>query len=164
MIENAMALGPLCTDEFTDRGLAPTDPSHFRAIYLRVGSVPCSEGRHSPPYLLGSCTPRRKLNVSAESGVQFASLTDTVTTTNKACLIAYPHPDIPPAKSILHIEFGPLTSGIGLLERFINLFSSTEIQFADPATPFANAQKTADLLGDNAFLVEQLDFGHASLA
>ena len=35
---------------------------------------------------------------------------------------------------------------------------------ADPITPFASAQKTANLLGDNAFLVEQLGYGHTSLA
>lgn len=35
---------------------------------------------------------------------------------------------------------------------------------ADPITPFASAQKTANLLGDNGFLVEQLGFGHTSLA
>jgi len=35
---------------------------------------------------------------------------------------------------------------------------------ADPITPFVSAKKTADLLGDNAFLVEQLGFGHTSLA
>ena len=35
---------------------------------------------------------------------------------------------------------------------------------ADPITPFASAQKTAELLGDNAFLVHQLGFGHTSLA
>jgi len=36
---------------------------------------------------------------------------------------------------------------------------------ADPITPLANAQRTANLLGsDNAFLIEQLGFGHSSLA
>ena len=35
----------------------------------------------------------------------------------------------------------------------------------DPVTPFANARSTANLLGsDNAFLIEQLGFGHSSLA
>jgi hypothetical protein len=34
----------------------------------------------------------------------------------------------------------------------------------DPITPFASAQHAATLLGDNAFLVEQLGFGHSSLA
>ncbi|KAF9785048.1 hypothetical protein BJ322DRAFT_1108516 [Thelephora terrestris] len=35
---------------------------------------------------------------------------------------------------------------------------------ADPITPFANAEKAANLLGDNAFLLEQLGFGHTSIA
>ena len=35
---------------------------------------------------------------------------------------------------------------------------------ADPITPFASAQKTADLLRKNSFLLEQLGFGHSSLA
>jgi len=35
---------------------------------------------------------------------------------------------------------------------------------ADPITPLANAQKVANMLGDNAFLLEQLGFGHASIA
>ena len=35
---------------------------------------------------------------------------------------------------------------------------------ADPATPFSSAQHAANLLGDNAYLVEQLGFGHSSLA
>ena len=58
-------------------------------------------------------------------------------------------------------------------------FSSSEVWFvhpvpitelfhnhpqADPIAPFASAQMTANLLGDNAFLVEQLGFGHTSLA
>ncbi|KAF9644793.1 alpha/beta-hydrolase [Thelephora ganbajun] len=35
---------------------------------------------------------------------------------------------------------------------------------ADPITPLAGAKSAAKLLGDNAFLVEQLGFGHTSLA
>jgi hypothetical protein len=35
---------------------------------------------------------------------------------------------------------------------------------ADPITPLVSARKTANELGDNAFLVEQLGFGHSSLA
>jgi len=35
---------------------------------------------------------------------------------------------------------------------------------ADPITPFASAQKTANLLGNNTFLLEQLGLGHTSIA
>jgi pimeloyl-ACP methyl ester carboxylesterase len=35
---------------------------------------------------------------------------------------------------------------------------------ADPITPYANAQNTAALLGDNAYLLEQVGFGHSSVA
>ena len=35
---------------------------------------------------------------------------------------------------------------------------------ADPITPFANANKAANLLGDNGFLLEHLGFGHTSIA
>ncbi|KAF9793491.1 Alpha/Beta hydrolase protein [Thelephora terrestris] len=35
---------------------------------------------------------------------------------------------------------------------------------ADPVTPFASAQKVANMLGNNAFLLEQLGFGHTSIA
>lgn len=35
---------------------------------------------------------------------------------------------------------------------------------ADPITPFRSAQKVANLFGDDAFLVEQLGFGHTSFA
>ena len=35
---------------------------------------------------------------------------------------------------------------------------------ADPVTPLAGAQHAATLLGDDSFLVEQLGFGHTSLA
>lgn len=34
----------------------------------------------------------------------------------------------------------------------------------DPITPFASARKTANMFGDNAFLLEQLGFGHSTLA
>jgi len=34
----------------------------------------------------------------------------------------------------------------------------------DPITPYANAKNTAAMLGDNAYLVEQLGSGHTSLA
>ena len=34
---------------------------------------------------------------------------------------------------------------------------------SDPVTPFAGAQKVANMLGDNAFLLEQLGFGHTTL-
>jgi hypothetical protein len=35
---------------------------------------------------------------------------------------------------------------------------------ADPATPFKDALAVADMLGDNAVLIEQDGFGHLSLA
>jgi hypothetical protein len=35
---------------------------------------------------------------------------------------------------------------------------------ADPVSSFANAQKIANLFGEDAFLIEQLGFGHSSIA
>ncbi|KAF9793484.1 hypothetical protein BJ322DRAFT_132608 [Thelephora terrestris] len=69
------------------------------------------------------------------------------------------------------VEYDPSGWPVRSVER-LPPFSPKQLKYpvlvignvADPITPFASAQKTAHILGDDTFLLQQLGFGHTSLA